>query len=64
MNFYIKVESNDTLYGSDVKFLREVRKLIDSVTEDLLELLASFVSFILFFRRFLCIMYLSSMLYL
>jgi hypothetical protein len=39
------VESNDTLYGSDVKFLKEVNKLIASVMNDIFKLLVNFVSF-------------------
>lgn len=38
------VESNDTLYGSDPKFIKELNKLVDSVLDEILKLLESFVS--------------------
>lgn len=39
----IKVESNDTLYGSDSKYFREINTLIDSVLQDLVQTLLTTV---------------------
>ena len=41
----IKVESNDTLYGSDGKFLKELNRIISSLLEDVFEILQNSVSF-------------------
>ena len=39
------MESNDTLYGSDVKFLREVNTMVSNTVNDLLKILANIVSY-------------------
>lgn len=37
----LTVESNDTLYGHDVKFLREIEKISSTIVEEILSYLKS-----------------------